>query len=48
VPSIDRTYVSSSIVREVAKYGGNTSGLVHPVVDAALRARYKGAGRGKS
>ena len=40
VPSIDRTYVSSSIVREVAKYGGDTSGLVHPVVDAALRARF--------
>jgi pantetheine-phosphate adenylyltransferase len=41
VPSIDRTYVSSSVVREVAKYGGNTSGLVHPVVDAALRARFR-------
>jgi len=41
VPSIDRTYVSSSIVREVARYGGNTSGLVHPVVDAALRKRFR-------
>jgi pantetheine-phosphate adenylyltransferase len=40
VPSIDRTYVSSSVVREVARYGGNTSGLVHPVVDAALRAHF--------
>ena len=45
VPSIDRTYVSSSVVREVAKYGGNTSGLVHPVVDAALRKRFS-AGSG--
>jgi phosphopantetheine adenylyltransferase len=36
------------VVREVAKYGGNTSGLVHPVVDAALRARFKGAESGKS
>jgi pantetheine-phosphate adenylyltransferase len=43
VPSIDRTYVSSSIVREVARYGGNTSGLVHPVVDAALRKRFRGS-----
>ena len=40
VPSIDRTYISSSVVREVARYGGDTSGLVHPVVDAALRARF--------
>jgi pantetheine-phosphate adenylyltransferase len=40
VPSIDRTYISSSVVREVARYGGNTSGLVHPVVDSALRARF--------
>jgi pantetheine-phosphate adenylyltransferase len=41
VPSIDRTYISSSVVREVARYGGNTSGLVHPVVDSALRARFR-------
>jgi len=41
VPSIDRTYISSSVVREVARYGGNTSGLVHPVVDAALRERFR-------
>ncbi len=41
VPSIDRTYISSSVVREVARYGGNTSGLVHPVVDSALRARFE-------
>jgi pantetheine-phosphate adenylyltransferase len=40
VPSIDLTYVSSSIVREVARFGGETSGLVHPVVERALRARF--------
>jgi pantetheine-phosphate adenylyltransferase len=40
VPSIDLTYVSSSIVREVARFGGRTSDLVHPVVDRALRARF--------
>jgi pantetheine-phosphate adenylyltransferase len=38
VPGIDLTYVSSSIVREVARYGGNTAGLVHPVVERALNA----------
>ena len=40
VPSLDLTYLSSSIVREVARYGGDVSDLVHPVVDEALRARF--------
>ena len=43
VPSIDLTYVSSSLVREVARFGGNTGELVHPVVDQALRQRFRGA-----
>ena len=37
VPSLDTTYISASLVREVATYGGNVSGLVHPVVAKALR-----------
>ena len=40
VPSLDSTYISSSLVREVARFGGDVSGLVHPVVARALRARY--------
>ena len=40
VPSVDLTYVSSSIVREVARFGGDTSGLVHPAVARALRERF--------
>jgi pantetheine-phosphate adenylyltransferase len=40
VPSIDLTFVSSSLVREVARFGGSTSDLVHPTVEAALRARF--------
>lgn len=40
VPPEDATYLSSSLVREVAKYGGDVSTLVHPVVDAALKRRY--------
>ena len=40
VPSLDATYISSSLVREVARYGGDVTGLVHPVVADALRARY--------
>lgn len=40
VPSVETTFVSSSIVREVARYGGNLHGLVAPVVADALRAKY--------
>lgn len=40
VPSIDTTYVSASLVREVARFGGDISGLVHPVVERALRERF--------
>lgn len=40
-PSLDTTYISSSMVREVAKFGGDVSGLVHPVVAKALGARYR-------
>jgi pantetheine-phosphate adenylyltransferase len=39
-PSLDTTYISSSIVREVARFGGNLSGLVHPRVAEALRAKF--------
>lgn len=40
VPSVETTFVSSSIVREVAKYGGDLTGLVAPVVAEALRAKF--------
>ena len=40
VPSVDLTYISSSIVREVARFGGDTSDLVHPAVGRALRERF--------
>jgi pantetheine-phosphate adenylyltransferase len=42
VPSLDMTYISSSIVREVARYHGNVEGLVHPAVAVALRRKYAG------
>jgi pantetheine-phosphate adenylyltransferase len=47
-PSLDTTYISSSMVREVAKFGGDVSGLVHPVVGEALVARYRAQGFGRS
>ena len=40
VPPEDATYLSSSLVREVARHGGDVSALVHPVVQAALKRRF--------
>ncbi len=40
VPSLDTTYISSSMVREVAKFGGDITNLVHPAVAKALREKY--------
>jgi pantetheine-phosphate adenylyltransferase len=39
VPSLDTTYISSSIVREVARYGGRVDDLLHPAVASALRKK---------
>ena len=39
VPSLDTTYISASMVREVARFGGDVSGLVHPDVAKALRTK---------
>lgn len=41
VPSLDTTYISASMVREVARYGGDLSNLVHPAVGEALRRKYQ-------
>jgi pantetheine-phosphate adenylyltransferase len=47
IPSLDTTHVSSSLVREIARYGGDVSTLVHPAVVRALRDKYRGAGEGR-
>ena len=39
VPSLDTTYISASLVREVARYGGEVGDLVHPRVAEALRSK---------
>jgi pantetheine-phosphate adenylyltransferase len=39
VPSLETTYISASLVREIARYGGDLTSLVHPAVAEALRAR---------
>ena len=41
VPAVDLTFLSSSIVREVARYGGDVSHLVHPAVASALAERFQ-------
>jgi pantetheine-phosphate adenylyltransferase len=40
VPAFDLTYLSSSLVREVARFGGDVSGLVHPAVQKALKRKF--------
>jgi pantetheine-phosphate adenylyltransferase len=40
VPSLDTTYISASLVREVARFGGEIGDLVHPAVAAALHDKY--------
>lgn len=40
VPSVETTYISSSVVREVAQHNGNLNGLVHPAVAKALAKKF--------
>ena len=39
VPSLETTYISSSLVREVARFRGDVKDLVHPDVAEALHVR---------
>jgi pantetheine-phosphate adenylyltransferase len=39
-PALENSYISSTMVREIAKLGGDVSKLVHPRVVEALNARY--------
>jgi pantetheine-phosphate adenylyltransferase len=45
MPSLDTTYISASMVREVARYGGDVHDLVHPSVERALKERITGPKR---
>lgn len=40
IPSVETTFISSSIVREIAQYGGSLDDLVHPAVAEALKNRF--------
>ena len=39
-PDEGYTFISSSLVREVASHGGDVSAFVHPAVQAALKERF--------
>jgi pantetheine-phosphate adenylyltransferase len=43
VPSLDTTYISASLVREIARYGGELTSLVPPAVAEALHKKMKPA-----
>jgi pantetheine-phosphate adenylyltransferase len=40
IPPVSFTYLSSSLVREVAQFGGDVSAFVHPAVAAALQRKF--------
>ena len=40
-PAFDLTYLSSSLVREVARFGRDVGDLVHPAVSAALKRKFR-------
>lgn len=40
VPAVHLTYLSSSLVREVARLGGDIGPFVDPVVETALQAKF--------
>lgn len=44
MPKEDYSYISSRIVKEVARLGGDVSGVVAPPVAAALRKKFAGGG----
>ncbi|MYL22959.1 pantetheine-phosphate adenylyltransferase [Halomonas alkaliantarctica] len=39
-PALENSYISSTIVREIARLGGDISSLVHPQVAQALHKHY--------
>ena len=40
-PAEKYSFISSSLVREISRLGGDVSGFVHPAVQRALRARWQ-------
>jgi len=42
VPDLNLTFLSSSLVREIARFGGDVTPFVHPVVARALKGKVAG------
>ena len=42
-PAEQYSFISSSLVREIARLGGDISGFVHPAVQQALKSRWRTA-----
>ncbi len=40
-PALDHTFLSSSLVREVASFGGDVRNFVHPAVSDALATKFQ-------
>ena len=40
-PALDHTFLSSSLVREVASFGGDVKNFVHPAVSDALATKFQ-------
>ena len=38
-PAEQCTFISSTIVREVAKFGGKVSSFVHPIIEARMKVK---------
>jgi len=45
-PAEDCAFISSSLVREIARLGGNVSGFVHPSVQRVLESKFRAAEKG--
>jgi pantetheine-phosphate adenylyltransferase len=44
MPSVQYSFVSSSLMREIVKHGGDVSAFVPPRVEARMRARLRTEG----
>jgi pantetheine-phosphate adenylyltransferase len=40
-PDIQYTFLSSSLIKDIARHGGDVSGFTHPLVNAALKTKFK-------
>lgn len=43
-PGENSTFISSTLVREIARLGGNVRAFVHPAIEQALAIKYQGQG----